>query len=178
MQYFRLITYSSFLFAGSRFEQPFTVSVQIRGLKSDQELLSTAPKNPELNSQTHNRTRVLRCSHVSKTIFLWLKTHGNASLPFAKLTSFFFILTNNSFIRNLQVVSQLLPEHGPIHLVFLVLMNRSYPVLIGSITICNENLFSSYFCFLLGGLNSDIHENNPKMFSELAHSQEAKAVGV
>lgn len=55
---------------GSRFEQPFTVSVQIRGLKSDQELLSTAPKNPELNSQTHNRTRVLRCSHKCDDLIL------------------------------------------------------------------------------------------------------------
>lgn len=114
-RYIKYSTLDQSLFAGSRFEQPFTVSVQIRGLKSDQELLSTAPKNPELNSQTHNRTRVLRCSHVSKAIFLWLKTHGNASLPFAKLTSFFFILTNISYIRNLRLVSQLLPEPGPNH---------------------------------------------------------------
>ncbi|XP_022290113.2 transmembrane protein 181-like isoform X1 [Crassostrea virginica] len=54
---------------GSRFEQPFTVSVQIRGLKSDQELLS-ASKNPELNSQTHNRSRILRCSHKCNDLIL------------------------------------------------------------------------------------------------------------
>ncbi|XP_062606630.1 transmembrane protein 181-like, partial [Saccostrea cucullata] len=54
---------------GSRFEQPFTVSVQIRGLKSDEELLSST-KNPELNTHTHNRTRVLRCSNKCDDLIL------------------------------------------------------------------------------------------------------------
>lgn len=54
-----------FGFSGSRFQQPFVVSVEMRGFKGDidQGILKT--KNPELSPKAHNRSRLLSCSSVS-----------------------------------------------------------------------------------------------------------------
>lgn len=54
-------------------------------------------------------------------------------------------------------------------------MNSSYQI--GSITLCNESLFSTEFCFLIDELKIFM-KTTTKIFSELAHSQEAKAVNV
>ncbi|XP_063404166.1 transmembrane protein 181-like isoform X1 [Mytilus trossulus] len=53
----------------SRFEEKFTVSVQIRGMKADDEGVIQAD-NPQLSSQIHNRTRILKCSKQCDDLIL------------------------------------------------------------------------------------------------------------
>ncbi|CAC5406074.1 Transmembrane protein 181 [Mytilus coruscus] len=45
----------------SKFEEKFTVSVEIRGMKADDEGVIQAD-NPQLSPKIHNRTRILKCS--------------------------------------------------------------------------------------------------------------------
>ncbi|VDH88974.1 Hypothetical predicted protein [Mytilus galloprovincialis] len=53
----------------SKFEEKFTVSVQIRGMKADDEGVIQAD-NPQLSPKIHNRTRILKCSKQCDDLIL------------------------------------------------------------------------------------------------------------
>ncbi|KAL5010749.1 hypothetical protein ScPMuIL_013054 [Solemya velum] len=54
---------------GAKFEQPFTVSVLIRGLKGEDQSVVVS-ENPELSGDIHNRSRLLRCSKECSDLIL------------------------------------------------------------------------------------------------------------
>ncbi|XP_052089158.1 transmembrane protein 181-like [Mytilus californianus] len=53
----------------SKFEEKFTVSVEIRGMKADDEGVIQAD-NPQLSPKIHNRTRILKCSKQCDNLIL------------------------------------------------------------------------------------------------------------